>query len=119
MEVKEKFVLIENLTDVEITIYKSTVVLVGDADGLALARQAVEMIAGGSEHGSVLSFLERSRKRMKFDNRFLEYIETRQDTVQMMDSMVLFPALLVFLNEKADACEQAKLIPMTMMRSTK
>lgn len=69
--------LIENLTDVEITIYKSTVVLVGDSDGLALARQAVEMIAGGSEHGSVLSFLERSRKRMKIDNRSLDSIETR------------------------------------------
>ena len=41
--------LIENLTYVEITIYKSTVVLVGDSDGLGLARQAVEMIAGGSE----------------------------------------------------------------------
>ena len=71
--------LIENLTDVEITIYKSTVVLVGDADGLGLARQAIEMIAGGSEHGSVLAFLERSRKRMKVDNRSLEYFETRQD----------------------------------------
>ena len=71
--------LIENLTDVEITIYKSTVVLVGDSDGLGLARQAVEMIAGGSEHGSVLSFLERSRKRMKIDNRSLDYIETRTD----------------------------------------
>ena len=71
--------LIENLTDVEITIYKSTVVLVGDADGLGLARQAIEMIAGGSEHGSVLAFLERSRKRMKVDNRSLEYIEARQD----------------------------------------
>jgi ribosomal RNA assembly protein len=71
--------LIENLTDVEITIYKSTVVLVGDSDGLGLARQAVEMIAGGSEHGSVLSFLERSRKRMKIDNRSLEYIETRKE----------------------------------------
>ena len=52
--------LIENLTDVEITIYKSTVVLVGDADGLGLARQAIEMIAGGSEHGSVLAFLTHS-----------------------------------------------------------
>ena len=71
--------LIENLTDVEITIYKSTVVLVGDSDGLGLARQAVEMIAGGSEHGSVLSFLERSRKRMKIDNRSLDYIEARTD----------------------------------------
>jgi ribosomal RNA assembly protein len=70
--------LIENLTDVEITIYKSTVVLVGDAEGIGLARQAVEMLAGGSEHGTVLSFLERRRKRMKFDNRSLGSIEARE-----------------------------------------
>ncbi len=70
--------LIENLTDVEITIYKSTVVLVGDAEGIGLARQAVEMLAGGSEHGTVLSFLERSRKRMKFHNRSLESIEAKE-----------------------------------------
>lgn len=85
--------LIENLTDVEITIYKSTVVLVGDADGLALARQAVEMIAGGSEHGSVLSFLERNRKRMKFENRSLDYVETRQDTGRSDEFDGLVPGL--------------------------
>mgnify|MGYP003689250639 FL=1 len=70
--------LIENLTDVEVTIYKSTVVLVGDAEGIGLARQAVEMLAGGSEHGTVLSFLERRRKRMKFDNRSLDSIEAKE-----------------------------------------
>jgi ribosomal RNA assembly protein len=70
--------LIENLTDVEITIYKSTVVLVGDAESIGLARQAVEMLAGGSEHGTVLSFLERRRKRMKFDNRSLDSIEAKE-----------------------------------------
>ena len=77
--------LIENLTDVEITIYKSTVVLVGDAEGIGLARQAVEMLAGGSEHGTVLSFLERRRKRMKFDNRSLDYIETKEDNEALPD----------------------------------
>ena len=77
--------LIENLTDVEITIYKSTVVLVGDAEGIGLARQAVEMLAGGSEHGTVLSFLERRRKRMKFDNRSLDYIEAKEDNEALPD----------------------------------
>lgn len=77
--------LIENLTDVEITIYKSTVVLVGDAEGIGLARQAVEMLAGGSEHGTVLSFLERRRKRMKFDNRSLDYIEAKEDSENRPD----------------------------------
>ena len=46
--------LIENLTDTEITIYKSTVVIIGEEEGLFAARQAIEMLAGGSEHGSVL-----------------------------------------------------------------
>ena len=77
--------LIENLTDVEITIYKSTVVLVGDAEGIGLARQAVEMLAGGSEHGTVLSFLERRRKRMKFDNRSLDYIEAKEENETQPD----------------------------------
>ena len=51
--------LIENLTDTEITIYKSTVVIIGEEEGLFAARQAIEMLAGGSEHGSVLGYLER------------------------------------------------------------
>ena len=83
--------LIENLTDVEITIYKSTVVLVGDAEGIGLARQAVEMLAGGSEHGTVLSFLERRRKRMKFDNRSLDSIvakESKEETATGFDGLV-------------------------------
>lgn len=83
--------LIENLTDVEITIYKSTVVLVGDAEGIGLARQAVEMLAGGSEHGTVLSFLERRRKRMKFDNRSLDSIvakESKEETSTGFDGLV-------------------------------
>ncbi|MDE0869291.1 MAG: KH domain-containing protein, partial [Candidatus Poseidoniaceae archaeon] len=57
--------LIEGLTDTQITIYNSTVVLVGEEEGLSAARQAVEMIAGGAEHGTVLNFLERDRRRSR------------------------------------------------------
>ena len=71
--------LIEGLTDTQISIYNSTVVLVGEEEGLAAARQAVEMLAGGAEHGTVLNFLERDRKRSRLSNRQLETIEIRED----------------------------------------
>ena len=73
--------LIEGLTDTQISIYNSTVVLVGEEEGLAAARQAVEMIAGGAEHGTVLNFLERDRKRSRLSNRQLESIELRDEMV--------------------------------------
>ena len=70
--------LIENLTDTEITIYKSTVVIIGEEEGLFAVRQAIEMLAGGSEHGSVLGYLEKDRRRSKLSSRSLETIELKQ-----------------------------------------
>lgn len=69
--------LIEGLTDTEITIYKSTVVIIGEQEGLSAARQAIEMLAGGSEHGSVLGYLEKDRRRSKLSNRSLDSIELK------------------------------------------
>lgn len=69
--------MIEFHTNTEISIYKSTVVLVGEGMGLSNARQAIEMLASGSEHGSVLKFLERERKRSRIVNRSLDYIEEK------------------------------------------
>ena len=71
--------LIEGLTQSKISIYKSTVVIIGHEEGLFSARQAVEMIAGGAEHGTVLNFLEKDRRRSKLRNRSLDSIEYRQD----------------------------------------
>ena len=71
--------LIEGLTDTQISIYNSTVVLVGEEEGLSAARQAIEMLAGGAEHGTVLNFLERDRRRSRIGNRQLETIEIRDD----------------------------------------
>ena len=69
--------LIENLTGSEITIYGSTVVVVGEEDGLESAVDAIERLASGSEHGPVIKGLEKSRKRQKMQSRSLEYIEEK------------------------------------------
>ena len=71
--------LIENLTLTQISIYNSTVVLVGEESGLYAARQAIEMLAGGSEHGTVIGFLERDRKQARLNARSLDTYEERED----------------------------------------
>jgi hypothetical protein len=44
---------------------------------LFAARQAIEMLAGGSEHGTVIGFLERDRKRARLESRSLDAHEER------------------------------------------
>ena len=85
--------LIENLTDTEITIYKSTVVIIGEQEGLFAARQAIEMLAGGSEHGSVLGYLEKDRRKAKLSNRSLESIAIKSDSVETTGFENLVPGL--------------------------
>ena len=85
--------LIESLTDTEITIYKSTVVIIGEQEGLFAARQAIEMLAGGSEHGSVLGYLEKDRRKAKLSNRSLDSIEIKSDSVETTDFENLVPGL--------------------------
>jgi ribosomal RNA assembly protein len=71
---------IEQLTNTEISIYNSTVVIIGEEEGLYSARQAIEMLAGGSEHGSVIHFLEKDRRRARLQGRALEMIEEKEDS---------------------------------------
>ena len=69
---------IEGLTSTSITIYKSTVVVIGPEEGLALARQAVDMIAGGGTRDRAqlprANHAEESTRR-----RSLETIELREE----------------------------------------
>jgi ribosomal RNA assembly protein len=50
--------LIEEISNCEMAIYGSTVLVIGDEDGLALANPAIEGILRGSEHSTVLHGLE-------------------------------------------------------------
>ena len=87
--------LIEGLTGSQITIYNSTVVIVGEGEGLSLARKAVEMLSQGSEHGSVIKMLEKGRKRYRLENRNIDYIEVKEDHSEITAG---FQALVPGLN---------------------
>lgn len=86
--------MIEQHTNTEISIYKSTVVLVGDGAGLSSARQAIEMLASGSEHGTVIKHLERERRRSRLDARAIDYIESKEEVSEPAEGFAdLVPGL--------------------------
>lgn len=57
--------IIEDLTGAHMSIYGSTVSLVGNSVQLPIAKTAVEMILRGSEHATVYRYLERSRATLR------------------------------------------------------
>ena len=64
--------LVEELSGCEIAIYGSTVAVIGDNEGLALATPAIEGILGGSEHSTVLFGLEQDKRRQRLRSKTLE-----------------------------------------------
>lgn len=64
--------LIEEISRCEITVYGSTVAVMGDNDGLSLATPAIEGILGGSEHSTVLFGLEQDKRRQRLRSKNLE-----------------------------------------------
>ena len=54
--------VLEDLTDVKISVYGKTISLIGDADHIRTAHDALELLIHGSPHSSVYNFLERKRK---------------------------------------------------------
>ena len=103
--------LIESLTDTEITIYKSTVVIIGEQEGLFAARQAIEMLAGGSEHGSVLGYLEKDRRKAKLSNRSLDTIEVKSDSVETTGFENLVPGLSEISNRRSRRMRASQVDP--------
>ena len=69
--------LIEDFSNCEIAIYGSTVVVIGDSEGLELASPAIEGILRGSEHGTVLFGLEKDRKRQRLKSKNLDTFQER------------------------------------------
>ena len=80
--------LIEEHTGGEISIYGSTVAVMGGDEGLALAAPAIEGILGGSEHGTVLFGLEQDRKRQRLRSKNLEtYADRSSSAPESFESM--------------------------------
>jgi len=57
--------ILEETTDAHVSVYGKTIALIGTAEQLAVAREAVERLLGGAQHSSVYRFLERKRREMK------------------------------------------------------
>ena len=80
--------LIEEMSQTEMAIYGSTVLVIGDEDGLALATPAIENILNGAEHGTVLHGLEQDRKRMRIQSRSLDTYDTGKGSSDSFDALV-------------------------------
>ena len=81
--------LLEEHTGCELSIYGSTVAVIGDDEGLALAAPAIEGILGGAEHGTVLFGLEQDRKRQRLRSKNLEtYADRSSSAPESFESMV-------------------------------
>jgi ribosomal RNA assembly protein len=57
--------IIEDLTGANISVFGSTVSIIGNSVQLPIAKTAVEMILRGSEHATVYRYLERSRATLR------------------------------------------------------
>lgn len=58
---------IEELTNTSVVIYGKTISIIGDYEGVKLARRAFESLLSGSRHSTVYSWLEKQRKKMKVE----------------------------------------------------
>jgi phosphopantetheinyl transferase len=56
---------IEDTLGVNISVYGKTVAIIGDAESVAVAREAILMLVEGAQHSTVQRFLERKRREMK------------------------------------------------------
>lgn len=103
--------MIERHTGTEISIYKSTVVLVGEGAGLTNARQAIEMLASGSEHGTVLKYLEKERKKTRLKSRSIDYIFEKENTSSTEEFTDLVPGLADVANRRNRRLKAAQVDP--------
>ena len=63
--------VIEELTQCSLSVYGRTVGIIGDADEVQLAAEAVRMLATGSQHRTVFNVLQKARTKKKMERMFL------------------------------------------------
>jgi len=57
--------IIEELTEVDLSVHGHTVSIIGNLDQVEIAREAIQMILRGSQHATVYRFLHRKRRELK------------------------------------------------------
>jgi len=57
--------LLEEMTDARVSVYGSTISMIGEFESVTAARQAIEMLLKGKQHSSVYKFLRRTKSESK------------------------------------------------------
>jgi ribosomal RNA assembly protein len=57
--------LIEELTDIHISVYGKTIAIIGPIENANVASRAIDMLLSGSPHSNVYKWLEKKRKTLK------------------------------------------------------
>ena len=63
--------VIEELTSCHLSVYGRTVAIIGEADEVQLASEAVKSLATGSQHKTVYNTLQKARTKRKMERMFL------------------------------------------------
>ncbi|MEM0350419.1 MAG: KH domain-containing protein [Archaeoglobaceae archaeon] len=63
---------IEDLLNVHISVYDRYVSIIGEFENLSIAREAISMLIEGSQHSTVLKFIEKKRRDLK--TRSLDWV---------------------------------------------
>jgi len=64
--------IIEQLTETNISVFGKTISIIGYAENVVMARNAIEMLIDGSTHATVYRRLEKYRRKLKED-RMLDF----------------------------------------------
>lgn len=56
---------IEDMLNVNMSIYNNFVSIIGDFENVTIAREAINMLINGAQHSTVLKFIERKRRDFK------------------------------------------------------
>jgi ribosomal RNA assembly protein len=57
--------LLEEMTEAKVSVYGSTISIIGEFEAVTASRQAIEMLIKGKQHSSVYKFLRRTRSESK------------------------------------------------------
>jgi len=57
--------LLEEMTEAKVSVYGSTISMIGEFEAVSAARQAIEMLIKGKQHSSVYKFLRRAKSESK------------------------------------------------------
>ncbi|MEM2727293.1 MAG: KH domain-containing protein [Archaeoglobaceae archaeon] len=56
---------IEDMLDVNLSIYDKFVSIIGEFENVAIAREAINMLINGAQHSTVIKFMERKKRDLR------------------------------------------------------